>query len=70
MQYLDRLAWRLYGKPRLEFNRSINTKDYVKITVDQEYVETISDIRYRWKPVDLTRPKALAKSQSRNGTWQ
>ena len=46
VQYFSGLAWRAYDKPRLVSTRSLIAKDYVEIAANQEYIDTVSDIRY------------------------
>lgn len=39
-----------------------------EIIANQKYVKTVFNITYRWKVSNITRPKAQAIGESRNGT--
>ena len=52
----------MYTKLRSKSIKSLNIKDHVEIVVYQKYVETVSDIRYKWKIDDMIRQKVKAKN--------
>ena len=47
LQYLGKLAYRVYTKLRLESLQSMNAKDYTEIATNHEYIKTLFHEKYK-----------------------
>lgn len=60
-----RVAWQAYAKPKLKTTRLLNVIIHIKMIVDIKYVGMVSDTWYRWRMVDIIKPRLEPRAKKR-----